>query len=73
MSTLTKNYSTLSVQQLKDLLKDVDGDREIRIWVEMEHNETIALEGRRAIGVLDDPNDPFCCIVAGYYQTEEEE
>ena len=73
MSTLSKEYATLSVSQLKKLLENADDDKEIRVWVEMKHGDSVALEGRRLVGVIDDPNDKFLCIVAGYYHNEEEE
>lgn len=73
MSTLTKDYASVNIGQLKKLIEDIDEDREIRVWVEMEHNEQIRLEGRRIIGVMDDPNDKYACFVAGYYQRGDEE
>lgn len=73
MSTITKKYATLSVSQLKKLLENADDDKEIRVWVEMRHGDVVALEGRRLVGVVDDPNDQFLCIIAGYYNNEEEE
>ena len=73
MSTLTKDYASINVGQLKQLIEDIDDDREIRIWVEKEVNEQIVLEGRRLIGVMDDPNDKYACLVAGYYKNEEQE
>ena len=73
MSTITKKYATLSVSQLKKLLENADDDKEIRFWVEMRQGDVVALEGRRLVGVVDDPNDQFLCIIVGYYNNEEEE
>lgn len=74
--TDTKHYATVKVGQLKQLIEDVDDEQEIRVWVEMQHEvptengseQVMTLEGRRLIGVNDNPNDPFCCLVAGYYR-----
>ena len=76
----TKRYATVKVGQLKELLKDADDEQDIRVWVEMQHEvhrgdkpETVmSLEGRRLIGVTDNPNEPFCCLVAGYYREDDE-
>ena len=73
MSTQTKDYSTITISQLKQLIENCDDDREIRIWVEMKKAESdpMYLEGRRLIGVMDDPNDEYVCFVAGYYRPED--
>lgn len=71
--SLTKNYSSLNVKQLKQLLEDVNDSQEVRIWVEMENNDgNTYLEGRRLCGTIDDPHDEYLCIVAGLYREEEE-
>lgn len=76
----TKKCATVKVGQLKELLKDADDEQDIRVWVEMQHevfdeNEpktVMSLEGRRLIGVTDSPNEPFYCLVAGYYREDDE-
>lgn len=73
MSTLTKNYVSITVGQLKRLIEDCDDDREIRVWVEMSKEKSIVLEGRRLVGVIDDPNDKYVCFVAGYYSEDDSE
>lgn len=75
MSTLTKNYVSITVGQLKKLIKDCDDDREIRVWVEMAKGDcdTVVLEGRKLVGVIDDPNDKYVCFVAGYYSEDDSE
>lgn len=68
--SLTENYVSLNVKQLKKLLEDVsDEDQEVRIWVEkLNRDGTVFLQGRRLCGVIDDPNDKYLCIVAGLYE-----
>lgn len=75
MSTLTKNYETLNVKQLKQLIEESDDWAEIRVWVEMAKGDcdTVVLEGRRLVGVVDDPNDKYVCLVAGYYTEDDSE
>lgn len=69
----TSTYASITVNQLKQLLEDCNEDKEIRIWVERTNEDgNIFLEGRRLIGVTDDPNDKYCCLVAGLYYEEEE-
>lgn len=69
-----KNYATLTIKQLKQLIKNCDEDKEIRVWVE-EKNEDDAryLSGRRLIGIQENPNDSFVSFVAAFYETEEVE
>ena len=70
----TSTYASITVNQLKQLLEDCNEDKEIRIWVERTNEDgNIFLEGRRLIGVTDDPNDKYCCLVAGLYYEEQEE
>ncbi len=70
----TSKYASITVNQLKTLLNDCDDEKEIRIWVEKQNEDgAIFLEGRRLIGVTDNPNDKYCCLVAGLYWEEEEE
>ena len=70
----TSTYASITVNQLKQLLEDCNEDKEIRIWVERTNEDgNTFLEGRRLIGVTDDPNDKYCCLVAGLYYEEEEE
>lgn len=66
-------FVAMNMGQLRELTKDVDDDKEIRIWVEMKNNDgAIYLEGRRLIGLTDEQD--YCCFCAGYYpQTEESE
>ena len=68
-----KKYTTLKVSQLVKLLEDVDQDKEIRVWCEMNlpGSENIFLEGRRLIGVSEDPNDDFVCLTAVHYEVEK--
>lgn len=74
MSTFTKKYASINVGQLKQMLDGVDEDKEIRIWVEMQHDESILLEGRRLIGIRDDPYEQkYLCLVAGYYVNDVED
>ena len=70
---LTENYTSLNVKQLKQLLEDIDDDsQEIRVWVEKVNSDgNTFLEGRRLCGVVDDPNDKYCCLVAGMYFEED--
>lgn len=71
----TDKYVSMNVKQLKQLLENCSDEKEVRIWVERRNKEgSLFLEGRRLIGVLDDPNDKYCCLVAGlYYQEGDEE
>ena len=70
----TSKYASITVNQLKQLLDDCNEDKEIRVWVERTNEDgNLFLEGRRLIGVTDDPNDKYCCLVAGLYYEEEEE
>lgn len=70
----TSTYASITVNQLKQLLEDCNEDKEIRIWVERTNEDgNTFLEGRRLIGVTDDPNDKYCCLVAGLYYEEEKE
>ena len=71
MTTETKKYATITVGQLKKLIEDCDNDQEIRVWVECRQQDAMLLEGRRLIGVMDDPNDKYVCLVAGYYREED--
>lgn len=74
MSEMTGHYTTLTLKQLKQLVENCDEDKEIRVWVEMRNkDDSLYLEGRRLIGIQENPNDPFVSFVAGYYQNEEEE
>lgn len=68
--SLTENYTSLNVKQLKKLLEDVgDESQEIRIWVEkLNRDGTVFLQGRRLCGVIDDPNDKYLCFIAGLYE-----
>ena len=73
MSTQTKKYATIKTGQLKKMIESSDDDQEVRIWVEMENDKGVMrLEGRRLIGTMDDPNDKYLCLVAGYYRDEDE-
>lgn len=67
---LTDNYMSLNVQQLKKLLDTVEDEgKEIRVWVEEINSDgNTYLQGRRLCGLIDDPNDKFCCLVAGLYE-----
>lgn len=67
---LTDGYIALNVEQLLILLEDVnDKEQEIRIWVEELNNEgTSYLQARKLCGVVDDPNDKYCCLVAKHYE-----
>lgn len=70
----TSKYASITVNQLKQLLEDCNEDKEIRVWVERINDDgNLFLEGRRLIGVTDDPNDKYCCLVAGLYYEEGEE
>lgn len=72
MSTATKKYATLKAGQLKKMIESSDDDQEVRIWVEMESEKgAMRLEGRRLVGTIDDPNDKYLCLVAGYYREED--
>ena len=72
MSTATKKYATLKAAQLKKMIESCDDDQEVRIWVEMENEKDVMrLEGRRLVGTIDDPNDKYLCLVAGYYREED--
>lgn len=74
MSTFTKKYATVNVGQLKQLLDGVDDEKEVRVWTEMNWEGTIMLEGRRLIGVREDPYDErYFCLIAGYYESEGDE
>ena len=68
-----KDYATIKVGQLKKLIEGVDEEKEVRVWVEMTSGDSILLEGRRLIGVMDDPNDKYLCLVGGYYKVEDDE
>ena len=71
--SIVKNYSSLNGEQLKQLLDDSDTEKEIRVWVEMKNEDgNTYLEGRRLVGVVDDPNDQYLCIVAGFYKEDSE-
>lgn len=73
MTFPTDKYASMTKNQLIELIKDSE-DQEIRIWVEKKTEDGgMMLEGRRLIGVMDDPNDKYICLVAGYYRNEEEE
>lgn len=69
-----KNYATLTIKQLKQLIENCDEDKEIRVWAE-EKNEDDAryLSGRRLIGIQENPNDSFVSFVAAFYEIEEVE
>lgn len=72
MSTQTKKYATIKTGQLKKMIELSDDDQEVRIWVEMENDQgAMRLEGRRLVGTIDDPNDKYLCLVAGYYREED--
>ena len=71
MSTFTKDYASMTVKQLKSLIEDCNDNAEIRIWVEVSVNDSIVLEGRRLVSVIDDPYDKYVCLVAGYYNEDD--
>ena len=73
--TLCKNMASLTLRQLLDLIEKegVDLDQEIRVWVERFNEDGASyLEGRRLVGIRDDPRDRYCCLVAAMYNTEED-
>lgn len=71
----TEHFATMTLRQFLSLIDDnTDLDQPIRIWVEMETEDgTSYLEGRRLIGVTDDPRDHLFCLTAGYYREEDVE
>jgi hypothetical protein len=65
------NFVNINVGQLKQLIEDVDDDKEIRVWCEMKNKDnTTYLSGRRLTGITDE--DDYCCLCALLYQTEDE-
>ena len=73
MSTFTKNYASMTIKQLKSLIEDCNDNAEIRIWVEMLAGDSVTLEGRRLVSVINDPYDKYVCFVAGYYNEADSE
>ena len=74
MEMETEKFKSLTLRQLKELIEmeQPDEDQEIRVWVEMENEDgTKYLEGRRLIGITDDPNDHYICFTAAKYRPEE--
>ena len=70
----TEKFKSLTLRQLKELIamEQLAEDQEIRDWVGMENEDgTKYLEGRRLIGVTNDPHDHYICFTAAKYRSEE--
>lgn len=68
----TEEYSTLNVGQLRELIADVDDDKEIRVWCEEVNDDGVSyLSGRRLIGITDE--EDMCTFCAARYVTEVDE
>lgn len=70
----TDKFASLTLRQFLELIDrtNPDLDQEIRVWVEMSNEDgTNYLEGRRLVGVTDDPRDHLFCITAAKYREED--
>lgn len=64
------DFTAMNVGQLKQLLENVDDDKTIRVWVELENSDGVSyLSARRLVGITDE--EDFCCLCALFEQTEE--
>lgn len=64
------DFVAMNVGQLKELLENVDNDKTIRVWVELENSDGVSyLSARRLVGITDE--EDFCCLCALFEKTEE--
>ncbi len=63
-------YVPMNAGQLKQLIKNVDDEKPIRVWVECKNKDGVTyLEGRKLAGVLDE-EDRLCLCALHYNEGE---